>query len=641
MHCQGEKKEERVIRKRRRRKKKKRKKSNEGEIKFESIACDMECKTESIVCNTNRNLDDILQVWKDACNCQNTVLYEEKIEELLETIEVLKEDIAVAKSKNSKLLKENGSIKEHMKRLAKRLQHLEIQQINSGPSSQSGENTVTTLVQDQDQHSSLFPTEQWLNFVSDAMNPSTDSDNFEMSDSNNSASTMAREGNGHDSSSSSSSASQLIATEFIFAEDDEVFEETEGFDETEGFEKPFPRETRTPRVRRISDVIDSIGESPSHLTKDKTYTFPTIDNSTSYYSSMQEFKLQSPPKGRPRSTVTDGLMSPPQTPGSDPGYMSTGTPTTPSNLHLRRKAFRFSASSVEMSASPPRWDTQLDARAFANQSQYEPSVEVKPTTATMAAEKCARVYNMSHNKRGRALIFNHEEFRDMPPRDGSGIDVKRLESAFTSLDFQVDVYQDLPVEKLKEVINEVSLGDHKDEDCLVVIVLTHGLGNGLLFAKDYAYPVEHLWAPFAGDKCLTLAGKPKLFFIQACRGEKLDGGLTLVKNCTQTDNNLSNYKIPSMADFLLAFSTFEGHYSWRNPEKGTWFIQSLCEVLEEEGTKSSLQDILLEVSRRVATNYESYNDFFAWQHEKKQVPQINSTLLRQVYFTPKESLNKD
>ncbi|XP_039276312.1 caspase A isoform X2 [Nilaparvata lugens] len=625
MYSQGE--ERRITRKRRRKKKKRKDTTETGSIDLdlESISCDMECKTESIVCsNSNRNLDDILQVWKDACNCQNTVLYEERIEQLLETIEVLKEDIAVAKSHNSKLMKENDSLKLHMKRLAKRLRHMEGHHKHSGLSSQSEEeNTLTIKTQDSSDlelHTWIFPTEQWLNFVSDAMNPSTDSDNFEMSVGSKEQSAMER-------------VEESDNSGLLFEGDDEVFDEAEDF----------PRQPRTPRVRRISDVIDSIGESPSHLTKDRTYTFPTIETSSTYYSAMTEFKLQSPPKGRPRSTVTDGLMSPPQTPGSDPGYMSTGTPTTPSTLYLRRKAFRFSASSVDMAGSPPRhWDaTQIDAKAFANQTQYEqPSVVVKTTTAPMAAEKCARVYNMNHKKRGRTLIFNHEEFTDMPARDGSGIDVKRLECAFKSLDFEVDVYQDLKVEKLKEVINEVSLGDHKDEDCLVVIVLTHGLGNGMLFARDYAYPVEHLWAPFAGDKCLSLAGKPKLFFIQACRGEKLDGGLTLV-NCTQTDNNLSSYKIPSMADFLLAFSTFEGHYSWRNPEKGTWFIQALCEVLEEEGTKSSLQEILLEVSRRVATNHESYNDMIAWQHQKKQVPQINSTLLRQVYFNPKQTFNED
>lgn len=65
-----------------------------------------------------------------------------------------------------------------------------------------------------------------------------------------------------------------------------------------------------------------------------------------------------------------------------------------------------------------------------------------------------------------------------------------------------------------KTIFSVSQEDHNDADCLVVAVLTHGMDNGLLYARDSLYPVESLWFPFTADKCLTLAGKPKIFFIQ-------------------------------------------------------------------------------------------------------------------------------
>jgi Caspase domain len=55
--------------------------------------------------------------------------------------------------------------------------------------------------------------------------------------------------------------------------------------------------------------------------------------------------------------------------------------------------------------------------------------------------------------------------------------------------------------------------DHSDADCLVIIVLTHGEAN-MLHAKDTRYAPEKLWQSFTADKCTTLAGKPKLFFIQ-------------------------------------------------------------------------------------------------------------------------------
>lgn len=63
------------------------------------------------------------------------------------------------------------------------------------------------------------------------------------------------------------------------------------------------------------------------------------------------------------------------------------------------------------------------------------------------------------------------------------------------------------------MFSAVSEKDHSDSDCLVIAVLTHG-GEGKLYANDYPYLTDELWSPFAGDKCPTLAGKPKIFFIQ-------------------------------------------------------------------------------------------------------------------------------
>lgn len=81
---------------------------------------------------------------------------------------------------------------------------------------------------------------------------------------------------------------------------------------------------------------------------------------------------------------------------------------------------------------------------------------------------------------------------------------------------------------------------------------------GILYAKDTPYKPDILWSSFTADKCPTLAGKPKLFFIQACQGDKLDPGVTLTSR-TETDGRAAHsYKIPSQADFLIAYSTIPG-----------------------------------------------------------------------------------
>jgi caspase-like apoptosis-related cysteine protease len=44
-------------------------------------------------------------------------------------------------------------------------------------------------------------------------------------------------------------------------------------------------------------------------------------------------------------------------------------------------------------------------------------------------------------------------------------------------------------------------------------VLSHGK-KGEISSRDEYYNEESLFAPFTADKCPTLVGKPKLFFIQ-------------------------------------------------------------------------------------------------------------------------------
>lgn len=102
--------------------------------------------------------------------------------------------------------------------------------------------------------------------------------------------------------------------------------------------------------------------------------------------------------------------------------------------------------------------------------------------------------------------------------------------------------------------------DHSQHDCLVVAILSHG-DLGLLYAHDTSYKPDSIWAHFTADKCPTLSGKPKLFFIQACQGDKLDAGITL-KERTETDGQpASTFRIPSHADFLIAYSTIPGKYN--------------------------------------------------------------------------------
>ncbi len=55
--------------------------------------------------------------------------------------------------------------------------------------------------------------------------------------------------------------------------------------------------------------------------------------------------------------------------------------------------------------------------------------------------------------------------------------------------------------------------DHSDADCFVCAILSHG-EEGYVYGTNGRVTVDSIVKNFKGDVCPTLAGKPKLFFIQ-------------------------------------------------------------------------------------------------------------------------------
>ena len=86
--------------------------------------------------------------------------------------------------------------------------------------------------------------------------------------------------------------------------------------------------------------------------------------------------------------------------------------------------------------------------------------------------------------------------------------------------------------------------------------------------------------------------------------------------------------LPAEADYLLAYATIPGYVSWRNNENGSWFVSALVNVFMEMADKEHLLDMLTEINRRVAEEFESRSG------KNKQVPEPVSRLRKKLYFRP-------
>ncbi|XP_070452713.1 caspase-7 isoform X2 [Equus przewalskii] len=243
-------------------------------------------------------------------------------------------------------------------------------------------------------------------------------------------------------------------------------------------------------------------------------------------------------------------------------------------------------------------------------------------------------YNMNFEKVGKCVIINNKNFdrgTGMGVRNGTDKDAEALFKCFRNLGFDVVVYNDCSCAKMKSLLKQASEEDHRNSACFACILLSHGEEN-LIYGTDGKTPIKDLTGHFRGDRCKTLLEKPKLFFIQACRGTELDDGIQADSGPINDDTDANpRYKVPVEADFLFAYSTVPGYYSWRNPGSGSWFVQALCSILNEHGKSLEIIQILTRVNHRVARHFESHSDDPRF-HQKKQIPCVVSMLTKELYF---------
>ncbi|XP_072252908.1 caspase-8 [Leuresthes tenuis] len=256
-----------------------------------------------------------------------------------------------------------------------------------------------------------------------------------------------------------------------------------------------------------------------------------------------------------------------------------------------------------------------------------PSQENKASAETNT--ETLGMYPMTSAKRGVCVIVNNHSFTkstvSLNNREGTMADEKSLQEVFQWLDFEVQIHRDCDSKKILSVLHQLSRKDHSHMDCLVCCVLSHGKEGKVYGVDGNTVEIMKLMDPFDGQKCLSLVEKPKLFFIQACQGNKEQKPVE-TDSPVQSDARAVKYSIPSGADFLLGMATVPYHVSYRDRKSGTWYIQSLCRNLVQMVPREfDLVSILTKVNADVSKKTD-------YSGERKQMPQPCFTLREKVVF---------
>ncbi|XP_067457326.1 caspase-2 isoform X2 [Thunnus thynnus] len=292
---------------------------------------------------------------------------------------------------------------------------------------------------------------------------------------------------------------------------------------------------------------------------------------------------------------------------------------------------------------------------------------VLPCTQDFYLSHYQQSYRMNSPRRGFALIISNVTFDpcaapDLDPRKGGEVDDEVLRKVFTELDYLVTVHRDLTAQGIRTCIeNFCRRPEHRNVDSCVVCLLSHGVEGAIYGTDGQLLQLDWVFEAFDNAHCPLLQNKPKMFFIQACRGEEMDCGVeqidgparTCSPSCEQRDAGREGQgdadsrqrgdmgrpriKLPQRSDMICGFASLKGQRictaAMRNTKRGSWFIQELNTALRLHARDTHLADILVQVNGRIKER-EGYAPGTA-HHRCKEMSEFTSSLCKDLFLFPK------
>ena len=266
-------------------------------------------------------------------------------------------------------------------------------------------------------------------------------------------------------------------------------------------------------------------------------------------------------------------------------------------------------------------------------------------------------YKMDHEKRGIALVINISKYDPNPmklkEREWSKKDVETLTKTLEYLEFKVELVENFTKEQIKERLQQIASKSHEHFDCFLCVVMSHGINDSFATGNSELMSFEEIKAPI--KSCSSLTNKPKMFFFQACRGEKEmestqrsrissasstnssegpDWTDDLPSTSTQSNNNSKTNptKFNEEIDLFVFNSTLPDHYSYsNNVAEGTIFIQSFCQAFNDAyknlPNNLSLAQMIIRINEKVTSN------------KRKQISVTELRMTKEIYFWPKNVSN--
>ena len=235
-------------------------------------------------------------------------------------------------------------------------------------------------------------------------------------------------------------------------------------------------------------------------------------------------------------------------------------------------------------------------------------------------------------KNGHVVIINNVDFSTppnppsdfkLPPTRTDGLDdEKRVKQLAKNLGYTCESHRNMQAEQIEVLLDEWSKKDYSSIDAILIFIMSQGKKGTIISADCQDIFLAEFIMSFKINP--TLKDKPKIFFIQACRGDTF----------LELDGDNQEEVLPIERDMLFAFSTIEGYKSLKDPQRGSWYIQTLIDVIENSKNKD-INTILTKVNGKIWEKVGNHKG-----KSIKMMPKFMDCLTKLFYFTEPDDINE-
>ncbi|KAG3277314.1 caspase-2 isoform X2 [Ictidomys tridecemlineatus] len=243
-----------------------------------------------------------------------------------------------------------------------------------------------------------------------------------------------------------------------------------------------------------------------------------------------------------------------------------------------------------------------------------PCLQVKPCTPEFYQTHCQLAYRLQSRPRGLALVLSNVLFtgeKELEFRSGGDVDHSTLVTLFKHLGYNVHVLHDQTAQEMQEKLqNFAQLPAHRVTDSCIVALLSHGVEGSIYGVDGKLLQLQEVFRLFDNANCPSLQNKPKMFFIQACRGDETDRGVDQQDGkkpgCEESDagkEEMLRMRLPTRSDMICGYACLKGTAAMRNTKRGSWYIEALAQVFSERACDMHVADMLVKAisSKRAGT----------------------------------------